>query len=337
MQLRVGRRQAAPIRSADERASGSSTTSRPGSCGQFPFNVLLQRPRLAHPHRTPAGLRTVRIRRVLSRSCELTTTPGTSPRASARRHCSSRPPGHWRRRSPIRWWSTPTRRSSAGRPVASGPTCWTATAPEHPLRTPTSASTSSTSRPPAPSTSTPTSLTPPPPACARSCCWRPAWTRAPTGCAWPDGTVVFELDQPQVLEFKRDVLTAHGDAPTAERREVAVDLRDDWPRALRDSGFRPVEALGVDRRGAAGLSARRAPRRSCSPASTRLAAGQPRRGRRGQAVRRRAFRTTREAGSAHRRRPRPMFSADLQRAARPRASSGSPSTVGTATEIALSD
>jgi methyltransferase (TIGR00027 family) len=56
---------------------------------------------------------------------------------------------------------------------------------------------------------------------------------------WPDGTVVFELDQPRVLEFKREVLAAHGDAPTAERREVAVDLRNDWPQALRDRGFDP--------------------------------------------------------------------------------------------------
>ncbi|MDT5005635.1 MAG: hypothetical protein QOJ24_2811 [Mycobacterium sp.] len=57
--------------------------------------------------------------------------------------------------------------------------------------------------------------------------------------AWPKGTVVFELDQPQVLEFKKDVLTRSGDASTAERREVAVDLRDDWPAALRESGFDP--------------------------------------------------------------------------------------------------
>jgi methyltransferase (TIGR00027 family) len=56
---------------------------------------------------------------------------------------------------------------------------------------------------------------------------------------WPDGTVVFELDQPQVLEFKREALARHGGAPTAERREVAVDLRNDWPRALRDNGFDP--------------------------------------------------------------------------------------------------
>jgi methyltransferase (TIGR00027 family) len=58
---------------------------------------------------------------------------------------------------------------------------------------------------------------------------------------WPDGTVVFELDQPQVLQFKREVLARHGDAPTAERREVAVDLRNDWPQALRDNGFDPAK------------------------------------------------------------------------------------------------
>ena len=56
---------------------------------------------------------------------------------------------------------------------------------------------------------------------------------------WPNGTVVFELDQPQVLEFKRDVLAGSGDAPTAERREIAVDLRDEWPYALLDKGFDP--------------------------------------------------------------------------------------------------
>lgn len=55
--------------------------------------------------------------------------------------------------------------------------------------------------------------------------------------AWPDGTVVFELDQPQVLEFKREVLTRRSETPTAERREIAIDLRDDWPQALLESGF----------------------------------------------------------------------------------------------------
>ena len=54
---------------------------------------------------------------------------------------------------------------------------------------------------------------------------------------WPDGTVIFELDQPQVLEFKRGVLAERGDKPRAERVEIAVDLREDWPQALRDNGL----------------------------------------------------------------------------------------------------
>ncbi|MEB3032328.1 class I SAM-dependent methyltransferase [[Mycobacterium] nativiensis] len=56
---------------------------------------------------------------------------------------------------------------------------------------------------------------------------------------WPDGTIIFELDQPQVLAFKSYVLSQRGIRPTAERREVAVDLREDWPQALVDSGFDP--------------------------------------------------------------------------------------------------
>jgi methyltransferase (TIGR00027 family) len=58
--------------------------------------------------------------------------------------------------------------------------------------------------------------------------------------AWPDGTTIFELDRPQVLDFKREALAEQGAAPRAERREVAVDLREDWPQALRDGGFDPA-------------------------------------------------------------------------------------------------
>ncbi|MBU3061816.1 class I SAM-dependent methyltransferase [Nocardia sp. NEAU-G5] len=57
---------------------------------------------------------------------------------------------------------------------------------------------------------------------------------------WPDGTVVYELDRPQVLEFKRETLSAKGDKPRADRREVAADLREDWPKALREQGFDPA-------------------------------------------------------------------------------------------------
>jgi methyltransferase (TIGR00027 family) len=54
---------------------------------------------------------------------------------------------------------------------------------------------------------------------------------------WPDGTVVYEIDQPKVIEFKTATMTDIGATPTAERRTVAIDLRDDWPAALRRSGF----------------------------------------------------------------------------------------------------
>lgn len=55
--------------------------------------------------------------------------------------------------------------------------------------------------------------------------------------SWPAGTVVFEVDQPEVISFKTDTLAQIGAEPTVERRTVAIDLRDDWPAALRDSGF----------------------------------------------------------------------------------------------------
>jgi methyltransferase (TIGR00027 family) len=54
---------------------------------------------------------------------------------------------------------------------------------------------------------------------------------------WPAGTVVYEIDQPKVIEFKSRTLADLGAAPTTERRAVGIDLRDDWPAALRDSGF----------------------------------------------------------------------------------------------------
>jgi methyltransferase (TIGR00027 family) len=58
---------------------------------------------------------------------------------------------------------------------------------------------------------------------------------------WPDGTVVFEVDQPDVIEFKSKTLAEQGAKPTADRRTVAIDLRGDWPKALRDKGFNPKE------------------------------------------------------------------------------------------------
>lgn len=57
---------------------------------------------------------------------------------------------------------------------------------------------------------------------------------------WPPGAVVFEVDQPRVLEFKAEVLAAHGAEPRTERRVVPVDLREDWPAALVAAGFDPT-------------------------------------------------------------------------------------------------
>jgi methyltransferase (TIGR00027 family) len=60
---------------------------------------------------------------------------------------------------------------------------------------------------------------------------------------WPDGTIVYELDQPKVLEFKSNTLREHGASPMAQLVNVPIDLRQDWPKALREAGFdqsRPV-------------------------------------------------------------------------------------------------
>src|SRR6478609_6672834 len=54
---------------------------------------------------------------------------------------------------------------------------------------------------------------------------------------WPDGTVVYEIDQPQVIDFKTRTLADLGAAPSADRRAVSIDLRDDWPAALCSNGF----------------------------------------------------------------------------------------------------
>nr|WP_319436154.1 class I SAM-dependent methyltransferase [Mycobacterium sp. RTGN5] len=58
---------------------------------------------------------------------------------------------------------------------------------------------------------------------------------------WPAGTHVYEIDQPLVLDYKAKTLAEHGVTPVAERHEVPVDLRQDWPTALKDQGFDPAQ------------------------------------------------------------------------------------------------
>jgi methyltransferase (TIGR00027 family) len=57
--------------------------------------------------------------------------------------------------------------------------------------------------------------------------------------AWPAGTTVYEIDQPDVIDFKTRTLADLGAEPTAQRRTVAMDLRYDWPSALIEEGFDP--------------------------------------------------------------------------------------------------
>lgn len=57
---------------------------------------------------------------------------------------------------------------------------------------------------------------------------------------WPAGTTVYEIDQPQVIDFKTGVLDGLGAQPTARRQTVGIDLREDWPSALRAAGFDPT-------------------------------------------------------------------------------------------------
>ena len=56
---------------------------------------------------------------------------------------------------------------------------------------------------------------------------------------WPDHFQVFELDQPEVLDRKQDILDGGGARPRCARRAVGVDLTGRWTTALLDAGFDP--------------------------------------------------------------------------------------------------
>ncbi len=60
----------------------------------------------------------------------------------------------------------------------------------------------------------------------------------PYRLAWPADVRVFEIDFGDVLQFKRDTLSGTGARATCAHIEVPADLRDDWPKALRNCGFR---------------------------------------------------------------------------------------------------
>jgi len=57
--------------------------------------------------------------------------------------------------------------------------------------------------------------------------------------AWPQDTVVYEIDQPAVIDFKTAALADLDAEPAAALRTVGIDLRGDWPTALIAAGFDP--------------------------------------------------------------------------------------------------
>src|SRR6201996_7386392 len=61
----------------------------------------------------------------------------------------------------------------------------------------------------------------------------------PYRLSWPAGTTLYEIDQPEVIEFKTTTLSELCAVPGAEHRPVGIDLREDWPAALQSAGFDP--------------------------------------------------------------------------------------------------
>jgi methyltransferase (TIGR00027 family) len=59
--------------------------------------------------------------------------------------------------------------------------------------------------------------------------------------SWPEQTRLFELDQPQVLEYKEQILASAGAVPTCERKMIAVDLTGPWTETLQGAGFDPAQ------------------------------------------------------------------------------------------------
>lgn len=57
--------------------------------------------------------------------------------------------------------------------------------------------------------------------------------------SWPDDTVLFEIDVPGVIEFKKSALARLGAVPRTELHTIGVDLGQDWPYMMRTAGFDP--------------------------------------------------------------------------------------------------
>jgi methyltransferase (TIGR00027 family) len=58
---------------------------------------------------------------------------------------------------------------------------------------------------------------------------------------WPAGVRLFELDLPDLLDYKERILEVREAAPRCARTVLRVDLREDWASRLVEAGLRPTE------------------------------------------------------------------------------------------------
>lgn len=56
---------------------------------------------------------------------------------------------------------------------------------------------------------------------------------------WPVGTILYELDQPEVLEYKVQILQSSGAQPDCTRLAIPADLAKPWKQNLLQAGFEP--------------------------------------------------------------------------------------------------
>jgi methyltransferase (TIGR00027 family) len=60
-------------------------------------------------------------------------------------------------------------------------------------------------------------------------------------CAWPDGTTLYEVDHPELLAVKEEILQRQGHVPRCRRITLGMNLEHDWACPIVDAGFLPGE------------------------------------------------------------------------------------------------
>jgi len=60
-------------------------------------------------------------------------------------------------------------------------------------------------------------------------------------CAWPDGVTIYEVDHPELLAIKKEILQREGQAPKCRRITLGMNLEHAWAGPLVDAGLNPDE------------------------------------------------------------------------------------------------